>query len=165
MITLETYVEELYQLNKGHLDNYTNQTFNALVWGLVEEHEEFKQALDSSDLIVIGKEAGDVLAYYTLILLCIYAKDRCEVIKQLVFVIYGEIHTSVDYLSIFSNMKRFNREGEELNLEQFGIILSSTLCVCQHLGIYIETIAYTNNLKLKARHLKGTLLKGSGEHR
>lgn len=161
--TLDGYVKGLAKLNETHVtpgQMPTIQVFNSLAWGLVEERLELALATTKDSIL---KEAGDVLAYATLLLLCVF--DETNVVSLLTNAL-DTVKPTNHALAFASNIKRHNREGQVFDWVLVMPILKSALVVAATAHKFsIADVAEANLLKLIDRADRGVMLKGSGDAR
>lgn len=154
------YVTALAELNSSYITpgNIPNcVVFNALAWGLAEELLEYEDASSHEEVI---KEAGDVLAYATLLLLT--QASIVEVAECL------EIGTVLPFnpLAYFSNLKRMNREGEKfLWIEALKAWCDTFEQAEDFHSLSFEEIAQANIDKLQDRAKRNVMFQGAGNNR
>jgi hypothetical protein len=153
------YVQSLAELNSSIVTPGIMpepSVLNAFAWGFVEELEEYAEAKAEQKI----KEAGDVLAYTTLLLLC--AAEVQDVAEVLCYWCKG----GFTGLSFFSNMKRINRENQSID---WANVLCGWTDVLRNAGnlhsLTFADIAEANISKLKDRAERKVMFSGSGDDR
>lgn len=166
------YVQALLKLNAGQVTLgtvHSNRLINNFCWGLLEEYEEFWAKYEENDITSDIKEAGDVLAYATLILLCF--SNSVETVAANLEKINASVLKTTNYptfsrLYFTSNLKRFNREDTPIHLHLVEDCLAEVLHII-HLvhKISFKEVATTNISKLTDRKARNVMFKGSGDNR
>ena len=159
-----TYVTELSKLNESYvtpaiMPNF--KVFNALAWGLIEEYYEYFDS--GTNVENRTKEAGDVLAYITLLLLTLNCVN--DVAELLDLVDQSAFNFEVCLLSYCSNLKRINREGESFNWTVALALFDFVLADIKTYGVDFKTVAETNLDKLYDRYRRDVMFSGSGDSR
>lgn len=162
MNTLD-YVTAIAELNQYYLQPGSMpecSVFNAYAWGLLEETSEFSKVKSKDEALL---EAGDVLAYTALLLLCV---SPIEFVTNELEFIPPSYYQTFDVLEFLSNMKRINREGETFDTKQVIALWFDVLTAAYKVhSLTFEQIADANISKLKNRQTRDMLFKGRGDKR
>jgi hypothetical protein len=152
------YVSKIAELNASKLSpgNLPEVNVSASFFlGFLEEILELEEALTDDDLL---KEAGDVLAYFTLLYLQYLEIE--ETAALLDSVLSYDLETAeVELLELLSNFKRVFRENEPL----VDINLWNALrYAIRYSGYSFTDVAAANIQKLTRR---GDIFRGRGDNR
>ena len=166
-----TYVHSLAKLNSAHITPGVMpkaSVFNAFAWGFVEEIEEYAQASVEQKI----NEAGDVLAYTTLLLFCVEHEPEDEnapkpdSITEISDLLSWWSTGHFNKLDYYSNLKRVNREGTMFWWANVLLGWTDVLRDAQKVhSLTFAEIAQTNIAKLQDRAERKVLFAGSGDDR
>jgi hypothetical protein len=168
-----TYVNSLAKLNEKLITPGVFpglKVFNALSWGLIEEYYEYAAADFTENKI---KEAGDTLAYITLLLLSYNSvNDTADLLHLLDL---GSFSKNMSLLEYCSNLKRLNREDETFNWAAAVALFKSVFDDVKTyfvkvpeigvINVSFDIIATVNIEKLTYREERSILFSGAGDNR
>lgn len=189
MLSFTDYRQQLLNLNKDYLINYKTpldytklgnaHRFADLGFCLVEELLEFSEASTARDYALfdprndstsvhyysnVVKEAGDVLAFVTLLTDALGYTEELEQFIAGKLSVYPDSPPEMAH-NLSRSFRQWFRKGVPVEANQIIQALASVLRVCDDHSITLAEIMQVNLDKLVSRFERDTLFTGAGDNR
>jgi hypothetical protein len=161
--TFAEYAKELLKLNENYpcLLGRDESRYADLGFCLLEELAELYLAVRREDVL---KEAGDVLAFFTLLLSAHGEVDNFEKLKyESGSSCFNDLAEAINHLA--KAIRKWFRVHEPVNVKLLVSALNTALMIADDHNITFAEIMQTNISKLKDRAARDTLFTGSGDNR